>query len=203
MQGKRQVLLAGITAALMMLTACRVDTSKPNENGKPNVRVATPFGGVQVKTDDALVEQGLGLPIYPGSELVKKDDNKTEAADVNLSFGKFQLRVKAAHYRTPDAPEKVEAFYRGALKRYGTVIACRNNKPVGSPTITEEGLTCDNKSHGEVDAGDNSGKIELKAGSKQHQHIVGIDPDGSGTKFGVVALDLPGNITVGDEDNRQ
>jgi hypothetical protein len=202
MQGKRQVLMAGITAAMMTVMGCRVDTSKPNENGKPNVKVATPFGGVQVKTDDALVEQGLGLPIYPGAELVKKDDKKTEAADVNLSFGKFQLRVKAAHYRTPDAPEKVQAFYEDALKRYGTVIECNDGHAVGTPTRTDEGLTCEEGTHGKSNS-DTAGKIELKAGSKQHQHIVGIDPDGSGTKFGVVALDLPGNITIGDEDNRQ
>jgi hypothetical protein len=186
----------------MLVVGCRVDTSKANENGKPNVKVATPFGGVQVKTDDALVEQGLGLPIYPGAELIKKDDKKTEAADVNLSFGKFQLRVKAAHYHTPDAPEKVQAFYEDALKRYGTVIQCKNGHAAGTPTRTDEGLTCEEGTHGKSNS-DTSGTTQLKAGSKQHQHIVGIDPDGSGTKFGVVALDLPGNITVGDEDNRQ
>ena len=43
-------------------------------------------------------------------------------------------------------------------------------------------------------------KLELKAGSKKHQHIVGIEPDGSGTKFGLVALDLPGHFSIGDGD---
>ena len=46
---------------------------------------------------------------------------------------------------------------------------------------------------------DESGKMELKAGSKQHQHIVAVDPEGSGTKFGIVALDLPGRISIGDD----
>jgi hypothetical protein len=35
---------------------------------------------------------------------------------------------------------------------------------------------------------------------------VTIDPDGGGTKFSLVALDLPGNITFGDDsggDRRQ
>jgi predicted RNase H-like nuclease (RuvC/YqgF family) len=63
-------------------------------------------------------------------------------------------------------------------------------------------LTCsdDQKNHIKVD-NDISGKMELKAGSKQHQHIVGIDPDGSGTKIGMVALDLPGHLSVGDGDD--
>ena len=47
-----------------------------------------------------------------------------------------------------------------------------------------------------------SGKMELKAGSKQHQHIVAVDPEGNGTKFGLVALDLPGHISFGDKDDQ-
>jgi hypothetical protein len=76
---------------------------------------------------------------------------------------------------------------------------------VGTRTRTAEGLTCadDQKERVKMD-NDVSGKMELKAGSLQHQPIVGIDPDGSGTKFGLVALDLPGHIPFGekDEDDR-
>jgi hypothetical protein len=185
---------------MTLVTGCRIDHSK--RDGNENVKIATPFGGMQVKTDNATVEQGLGLPIYPGAELVKKKDKDSGAADVNLSFGKFQLRVKAASYRTSDSPDKVRDFYMDAQKRYGTVIQCSDNKPVGTPTVTEQGLTCDNsKGHANMD-NNPSGKIELKTGSKQHQHLVEIDPEGTGTKFGLVALDLPGNVTV-DEDTRQ
>ena len=80
-----------------------------------------------------------------------------------------------------------------------TSATCR---PVSSVTRTAEGLTCadDQKNHIKVD-NDLSGKLELKAGSKQHQHIVGIDPEGSGTKIGMVALDLPGHLSVGDDED--
>jgi hypothetical protein len=65
---------------------------------------------------------------------------------------------------------------------------------------TMEGLTCDNEKGNHVSVDDDLlGKMELKAGSKQHQHIVAIDRDGNGTKFGLVALDLPGHLTVGDD----
>jgi hypothetical protein len=49
---------------------------------------------------------------------------------------------------------------------------------------------------------DMSGKREFKAGSKQHQHIVSIDPEGNGTKFGLVALDLPGHLSVDGGDSQ-
>lgn len=194
-----QVAAATAMVATVLVTGCRVESSK--QGGNDNVRIATPFGGMQVKTNDASVLQGMGLPAYPGATLLKKD-NDHGAADVNMNFGSFHLRVKAASYQTPDSPDKVEAFYRKALAAYGDVIKCSNDKPVGEPTQTAEGLTCDNDhKHVQIDD-DMSRKMELKAGSKQHQHIVAIDADGSGTRLGLVALDLPGHLSS-DEKNRQ
>jgi hypothetical protein len=188
-----------VTAALM--SGCRIESDKHGDND--NVKIATPFGGMSVKTNDAAVVEGLGLQVYPGAELVKKDKNNG-AADVNMSFGSFQLRVKAASYRTQDSPDQVTAFYRKALGRYGDVIQCQNDKPVGTSTQTAEGLTCDNEKGNHISVNDDmSGKMELKAGSKLHQHIVAIDPEGNGTKFGLVALDLPGHLSFGDKDDKQ
>ena len=201
MRAKVTVAVAAILGAGLM-SGCRIDSHKEGDND--NVKIATPFGGLQVKTNDAVAE-GIGLPTYPGATLVKKDKDNG-AADVNLSFGNFHLRVKAASFRTVDSPDKVTAFYRNALARYGDVIQCNNNKSVGTPTQTAEGLTCDNnhETHITVDE-EMSKKMELKAGSKQHQHIVAIDPEGSGTKFGLVALDLPGHMSGGDgeEEHKQ
>ena len=197
----RQALAAVVAFSAVMMTGCRIDSHKDGDSD--NVKIATPFGGMQVKTNDAAVQSGLGLPIYPGAELVKKKDKDNGSADVNLSFGGFQLRVKAAGYRSADSPDKLTAFYRQALGRYGDVIQCSNNKPVGTLTRTSEGLTCDNNKENHVTLDEDlSGKTELKAGSKQHQHIVSIDPDGNGTKFGLVALDLPGHLSVDDGDSQ-
>lgn len=194
MRAKQMATVVAI-AGTMVMSGCRIESNK--QGGNDNVRIATPFGGMQVKTDDTTVLEGMGLPGYPGATLVKKD-NDHGAADVNMSFGSFHLRVKAASYRTPDSPDKVEAFYRKALGRYGDVIKCSKNQPVGEPTHTTEGLTCDNDNKHVAIDDDMSRNLELKAGSKQHQHIVAINPDGTGTKLGLVALDLPGHFLGGD-----
>jgi hypothetical protein len=200
MRNDKTVVMATMITAMALMSGCRIESDK--KNGNDNVKIATPFGGMTVKTNDAAVVDGLGLPVYPGAELVKKDKNNG-AADVNMSFGSFQLRVKAATYRTSDSPERVRAFYRKALGRYGDVIQCQNDRPVGAPTRTAEGLTCDNEKGNHVYVKDDeSGKMELKAGSKQHQHIAAINPEGNGTKFGLVALDLPGHLSVGDMDDQ-
>ena len=207
MRTKQRMRVAGVVAAgvaAALLAGCRVQTDKHGDSD--NVKISTPFGGMQVKTNDAVVVEDLGLPAYPGAQLVKKDKDDG-SADVNMNFGSFQLRVKAVSYQTGDSPEKVEAFYRAGLKQFGDVIACRDNRVVGTPAKTLEGLTCDNevKNHISVDDKPSKGGLELKAGSQQHQHIVEIDAEGGGTKIGLVALDLPGDATSqsGDEQNRQ
>jgi len=201
MRPNKMLVVVTMIAAMSLMSGCRIESDKRGDND--NVKIATPFGGMTVKTNDAAVVEGLGLPVYPGAQLVKKDKDNG-AADVNMSFGSFQLRVKAASYRTQDSQDEVRAFYRKALGRYGDVIECKNSASVGTPTRTAEGLTCDNERDSHISVNDDmSGKMELKAGSKQHQHIVAIDPDGNGTKFGLVALDLPGHIPFGNNDDKQ
>jgi hypothetical protein len=201
--------IAGVTAAAMtlaLLGGCRVE-SKKNGDGK-DVNITTPFGGMKVNTNNADVMASIGLPAYPGAQAVKKDDDdKDDSADVNMSFGGFSLRVKAAKFRSDDAPDKIQAFYRNGLKRYGDVIACRNHTAVGSPARTSEGLNCDDNHGGHITVEDthSSQTLVLKAGSEQHQHLVTIDPDSGGTKFSLVVLDLPGKILFdsGSDDTRQ
>ena len=97
MRAMKVVAVVVATAVMTLVCGCRIESDK--KNGNDNVKIATPFGGMTVKTNDDAVAEGQGLPVYPGAELVKKDKNNG-AADVNMSFGSFQLRVKAASYRT-------------------------------------------------------------------------------------------------------
>lgn len=187
-----------------MLTGCRVDTNKDGDH--ENVKIATPFGGMSVKTNDAVVQEGVGLTVYPGATVAKEKDGEGHdngAADVNMSFGNFKLRVKALSYTTPDAPEKVLAFYRKDMARYGAVLLCRGKHAVGTPTVTQEGLTCSEDKNANLHAGQEDSDQELKAGSKLHQHIVGVDPQGTGTKIGLVALDLPAHLGIEDGESKE
>ena len=201
------VMLAGSVP----LAGCRVDSRK--DGNHDDVKIATPFGGMSVKTNDDSVQASVGLSMYPGATLVKKVktdfDGKTHeegAADINMSFGSFHLGVKALSYRAPDPPDKVIAFYRKDMARYGQVLFCQGHHAVGSPAVTQDGLTCSDDNHKNVHVNDDDDGSygELKAGSKLHQHIVTVDQDGAGTKFGLVMLDLPGHLGIGDDsDSRQ
>jgi hypothetical protein len=181
------------------LAGCMVRVDKDANGKEKKVQVETPFGGIHVNTDQTTASD-LGLPVYPGAKAVQdKDHNKS--ADVHLGFGEFQLHVRAVSYESSDSEAQIEAFYKKALGRYGDVITCRNDTPVGAPVSTREGLTCgnDKSSNVKIDEGDygvSKGNLQLKAGSKRHQHIMGLEGSEAGkTRFALVSLDLPAEVT--------
>ena len=115
------LLLAGVMAG------CRVQVDKGANGDDKNVKVDTPFGGVHVNTDQTTATD-LGLPVYPGAQTVRDNDNH-KSADVHLGFGEWELRVRAVSYETPDSEQKVTDFYRKALQRYGNVIYLPQRRP--------------------------------------------------------------------------
>lgn len=196
-------------AALLALTVglggCRVHVDKGANGEDKTVQVDTPFGGVHVNTNQTTAAD-LGLPPYPGAHIVP-DKSNDKSADVHMGFGDWELRVKVVNYSTPDSQAQVEAFYQKALTHYGDVISCQNDSPVGKATSTSEGLTCadDGKSHVKIANGEHSygyhsdkNGLELKAGSKRHQHIVAFESAPTGqTRFSLVAIELPAAVTGG------
>jgi hypothetical protein len=192
-------------ALLAVLAGCRVQVDKGANGEDKNVKVDTPFGGVHVNTNQTTAAD-LGLPVYPGAQPAI-DNDKHKSADVHLGFGEWELRVRAVSYSTPDKQDQVQAFYKKALARYGDVITCQGGSPVGTPIKTSEGLTCadDKNTKVQVDQGDYSlgkGSLELKAGSKRHQHIVGFEsPKDGQTRFAMVALDLPAGTEKNSDDS--
>lgn len=180
--------LPALLALSLGVTACSVQQHGSNDN--KDVKIETPFGDLKVKTNDAVAISGIGLPVYPGSTLVKHDKDN-DAVDLDLSFRDFHVRAKGAGYHTPDPPEKVEAYYRKQLAQYGDVIECRGKLAVGAPSKTSEGLSCDDNGKYSVSNTTSHPDIELKTGSKTHQHIVAMEKNSEGTNFGIVAVDLP------------
>lgn len=207
MMRKGIVLAAGVVLVASVV-GCRVRTEKDANGEEKNVQVDTPFGGVHVNTDQ-ITAADLGLPVYPGAVPVT-DDDKHKSADVHMGFGEWQLRIRAVSYSTPDAQDKVVEFYKKAMSRFGDVLTCQGNAPVGTPTATREGLTCADSGHhsnfefnGNKNGIPNPNGMQLKAGSKRHQHIVGFEETKDGaTRFALVALDLPAAVDAnGDKSD--
>jgi hypothetical protein len=199
------MLLATATLACLAASGCHINTSKDGKSD--NVNISTPFGGMHVDTHGDTDTSAIGLTAYPGATPLKEDNGKdNKSANVDMSFGDFHLGIKVATFKTTDAPDKVLAFYRKDLARYGDVIECQNDTPVGTPTQTSQGLTCSDKGdsgkkdsfslHGSLNGNDIDAEngLELRAGSKQHQHVVGVGRKDGYTKIGLVLLDLPSHL---------
>ena len=198
--------MLAVLALAAGISGCRVHVEKGANGEDKNVQVDTPFGGLHVNTDQTIAAD-LGLPVYPGAEIVRDKDND-KSADIHMGFGEWELRVKAVNYATADTQDQVTAFYKKALTRYGDVITCKDNASIGKPTVTAEGLTCnDDQGDAKVkidhsDYGGTEHDVELKAGSKRHQHIVGFDePKDGKTRFALVALDLPAGVDTGGKSD--
>jgi hypothetical protein len=197
----KRFILPLIALALLVTSGCRIQVDKSKDGEDKNVKIDTPMGGLHVKTND-MTAADVGLPVYPGAQIVPDHDND-KAADIHMGFGKWQLRVKVVNYQTPDSQDQVLTFYRKALGRYGDVIECNHNSPIGTPTTTREGLTCGDNGNTKVHV-DEADDLSLRAGSKHHQHLVGFKKgNASNTKFALVELQLPEGIDDNDSSESQ
>jgi hypothetical protein len=81
------------------------------------------------------------------------------------------------------------------LARYGEVLECDHGKPVGALKVARSGLTCSTQSKNHVNVQgnvDSSEDHELRAGTPEKVHIVGIgEKQGTVIHFGLVYLELP------------
>ena len=184
---RARVIFLALLATAVGITGCSVQQHGSQDN--KDVKIETPVGDMKVKTNTAVAASDIGLPVYPGSTIVKNEKD-VGAVDLDLSFRDFHIRAKGATYRTSDSPEKVKAYYRKELAQYGDVIECRGKQTVGTPTKTSEGLACDENGFS-VSETQKHPDVEFKTGSKMHQHVVAIEKNSEGTKFGLAALDLP------------
>ncbi|HEY6448910.1 MAG TPA: hypothetical protein VIY53_20825 [Acidobacteriaceae bacterium] len=188
---------AMIVGALLSIVGCHVQVDKGKNGEDKNVKIDTPVGGLHVRADQTSASD-LGLPVYPGAQVVP-DNEGDKSADVHMGFGKWQLHIRVVTYQSADPQDKVLAFYKNALGRYGDVLECDGKQPVGTPTMTSEGLTCKEENHVHVNNGPNSTPIEdsglsLRAGSQHHQHILAFKTASAGTKFTMVEMQLPGGL---------
>lgn len=125
--------------------------------------------GLGINTDvDA---DALGLPIYPGAKPYKDGDDEA-GANIWAVAANAGLKVATKTFASADPPQKVVAFYRQALGKYGPVLACSGrDTDYEFDTDNSDRLTCD-------DGDSDDGKMELKVGTQHNQHIAVVRAQG-------------------------
>jgi len=127
----------------------------------------------------------VGLPIYPGARPHKEKENDSTSAKFGLWGSSFAFKLAVLKLESNDSPQKVAAFYKKALAKYGAVLDCGAASQGGDKADeSSKKLTC------EGDKPD-PGKMTFKSGTKEKQHVVGIEPTGNGTLFQIVYVESP------------
>jgi len=173
-----------ILTAVFMFSACNVNVKKNEQGEDKNVDIKTPFGEIHV--DKGADVKDTGLPVYAGARVKQKGDNGDEKnANVNISTAGFGIRVVAVEYESDDAPAKLISYYKDQLKKFGNVLECHTSGH-------QYGYNNDSHSDELKCEGNSGNNIELKAGTKNNQHIVSIEPRDKGANFALVYVRLRG-----------
>ncbi len=126
----------------------------------------------------------IGLAIYPGAR-PHKDEGKNDsgAAQLWAWYNNSGFKLVVLKFESDDSPDKISAFYRKQLEKYGEVLDCSasSQKANEAAKNSPHKLTCDDD-----ETQMKSGHFQYKAGTKEEQHLVGIEPNGSGSIFHLV-----------------
>lgn len=183
----RTLIRFALIAVLLSALGCSISEKKDGDS--ENVRIATPVGGLKVQTN--IDPKEVGLNVYPGARIKPSEDSDHDkSANVNMNTPFFHLKVIALDYLSDDPPAKVLEFYKKDMARYGKVLECDHTSSNGESVSTNGG---DFKLHLQCDDTGSGNNTELKAGEGDRQHIVGVSPDGKGTEFGLVYIQLRGS----------
>jgi hypothetical protein len=150
----------------------------------------TPLLKAQDKDGAGIVVSGkanvkdIGLPIYPGSKPHQDKDDDSTGANLGLWGGGAGFKLAVLKLESGDSPERIAAFYKKALSKYGNVLDCSSPSPAAKnaeKADSSKALTCG-------DDQPEKGGMLYKSGTKDHQHIVGIQPNGQGTIYQLVKI---------------
>ncbi len=188
MKSAIRIAAATLAAAIVLalLASCSINVDDKDKEAK-KVDIQTPLANLKVDTSEASADNGI--PVYPGATPRPESNGDKHRANVNIGAMGFGIKVIAAEFVTPDSPEKVKAFYLDKLAKYGKVLECRGTGGDHGTSATfdddhaDKPVTCDDtKGNG----------WELKTGTTHNQHLVAINPDGSGSRFGTVLVQIHG-----------
>jgi hypothetical protein len=159
-------------AASFALIAASAQDSKSNMND-----------GIGLVANGRADVKDIGLKPYPGARPYKDKDDDSSTATLGIWGRSSGFHMTVMKFASNDSPDKVADFYRKELAHYGKVLDCSDPNAPREKKGNE--LTCD-------DEKPDKGELTLKAGTKQNQHLVGIERKDGMTRFQLIHLETKG-----------
>ncbi len=131
----------------------------------------------------------VGLPAYPGAKPHKDEKDDSPSVQMGIWGSTFGFKLAVVKMESNDAPEKIAEFYKKALAKYGTVLNCSDPSQKAS---AKDKAGSSNRLECEDDKPEKGGLL-FKAGTKEKQHLVAIQPNGQGSLFQLVYVEARGD----------
>jgi len=141
--------------------------------------------GAGVMLSKQATANDVGLAVYPGAKAHKDEKDDSPSVQMGIWGSTFGFKLAVMKMESNDAPEKIAEFYKKALAKYGTVVNCSD--PSQKANAKDK-----NRSSNQIDCQDDKpekGGMVFKAGTKEKQHVVGIQPNGQGSLFQLVYVE--------------
>ncbi len=187
----RIVWVAAMGGALL-IAGCKI--SNEGSGADQKVSIEAPGASVKVNSSEA---NDSGIPLYPGAQERRDKAKDNDRASVNVDTPFLKVKVVVLSFTSDDGPEKVLAFYRGKLQRYGSVLECR-----GAEADVQLGSKLDKPVSCGTDVG-KSGEVSLKVGIEGDQHYVSVKPRATGSEFELVYVHVGSGKSDGDYGGKQ
>ena len=84
--------IAALSVGVLLFAVSGCSVNEHKNGDAENVHLHTPLGGLDVRTNSAAAVN-VGIPIYPGAVTTGDKGKDSGAADIHMSFGKWQLHV--------------------------------------------------------------------------------------------------------------
>jgi hypothetical protein len=127
----------------------------------------------------------IGLPLYPGSRRHKDDSDGSSSIQLGAWGGSSGFKLLVLKMDSDASPDKVTAFYRKALSKYGKVLNCSD---AAEKNKSSDSLDC------ESDPADKDETV-LKSGTKDAKHVVSIKSNGRGSVYDLVYVEAKGSLS--------
>jgi hypothetical protein len=133
----------------------------------------------------------VGLPVYPGAQRSKDASNESSALQMGMWGGSSGFKLVLLKLDSNDSAEKVAAFYRKALAKYGPVLDCGKSSQSAKASSKSNTLEC------EADQPGNGG-FTFKSGTKEKQHVVNVEPSAGHSRISLVYVEDPNSSSKQD-----
>ena len=180
-------LVPAIVMGLILSAAAMPVAAQDQKNSDANKSDSDSIGFIASKNASA---KEIGLPLYPGSRRHKDDSDDSSSVQLGAWGGSSGFKLMVLKLESDDSRDKVTAFYRKALSKYGKVLNC--SAPAATAAEKDKssnGLDCDSD-HTDKD------EVVLKAGTKEEKRIVSIKMNGSGSVFDLVYIEARGSANT-------